>query len=40
MSGLEVIRERRKVDRHFRRFGALSKQIFAASCLRMTRAQR
>jgi hypothetical protein len=30
MSGLEVIRERREVDGHFRRFGRFSKQIFAA----------
>jgi hypothetical protein len=28
MSGLEVIREMRKVDCHFRRFGRISKQIF------------
>jgi hypothetical protein len=29
MSGLEVIREMREVDCHFRRFGRFSKQIFA-----------
>jgi hypothetical protein len=29
LCGLEIIRERRKVDCHFRRFGRFSKQIFA-----------